>query len=229
MPLIPAHHWRDKRQANAERERVKVAGHIDPAKHTWIQLKIGLSWNSALKAARQVITNVWSSICHITSHVTERKKRTSWWYEYCYFSFTWLHVKSHAAMTEISVSAFQVYCHPCHALFLNTCAYTATNWRQVRFKPMLLMGKNVWYVLALVPFLYLAQRPLCSCSSRSVCLCSHQTPLFSLQSACIASIREEKSLSSQLRLKSTGILYICGYVENSISFLWCWAMFSFCK
>lgn len=40
---------------------------------------------------------------------------------------------------------------PCHALFISPCAYTATNWRQVRFKPMLLMGKNVWYVLALVP------------------------------------------------------------------------------
>lgn len=59
------------------------------------------------------------------------------------FSFTRLHVKSHAAMTEISVSAFRVYCHPCHALFLSPCAYNATNWRQVRFKPMLLMGKNV--------------------------------------------------------------------------------------
>lgn len=42
------------------------------------------------------------------------------------------------------------------------------------------MGKNVWYVLALVPFLYLAQSPACSCSSRSVSVCFHQTPLFGL-------------------------------------------------
>ena len=127
-------------------------------------------------------------------------------------------------MTEISVSAFRVYCHPCHALFISPCAYTATNWRQVRFKPMLLMGKNVWYVLALVPFLYLAQRPPCSCSSRSVCLCSHQTPLFSLH--ILPQFERQKSLDG---LRSKGQKYIRGHIANNSSSLWCRAAFSLCS
>lgn len=76
-----------------------------------------------------------SPVCQIK----ESKEVTSWRRTLWYISFTWLQVKSHAAMISVST--------PCHFnLFLSSCADPASNWRRVRFKPMLLMGKNVWNV-----------------------------------------------------------------------------------
>lgn len=158
MPLIPAPsatEIRTRQMSNPKKTTEKkikggVGGLVggsgcsdtgtNPAKHTPVPLKAAaLTGNS----------NKWPQL-HLSHNLPCH--RTSCWYERCYFSLMWLHVNSHAAMTEISVPAFRVYCHPRRVLFLRPCAYTATNWRHVRFKPMLLMGKNVWYVLALSPF-----------------------------------------------------------------------------
>lgn len=175
MPLIPAPsapEIRAKQMLNPKKNNQKKKGLAALIQAQILTNTPRSHWK--LQPWQVTATNGWRSICHITFHVTEPAADTNAViFPSCYYMWT------HAATTEISVSAFRVYCHPRCVLFLSPCAYMATNWRQVRFKPMLLMGKNVWYVLAFSPFLYLAQRRSCSCSPRSVCVCSHQTPLFS--------------------------------------------------
>lgn len=129
-------------------------------------------------------------------------------------------------MTEISVSAFRVYCHPCHALFISPCAYTATNWRQVRFKPMLLMGKNVWYVLALVPpSFYIWPSVLHAAAPPDLSAC---VPIKHLSSVCIYCLNSRGRVSAVAPVSSClkGQKYIGGYIENNNSLLRCYATFS---